>query len=454
MKHLADYFFLRIAKCTNVIMMTVSFGICWFYFYSLQIYSSIEDVGNGIVIFLFCALYIIFAKIYDAFFISQSSISELIFSQILAVLITDGFLFLIMILLKKGIPAILPFIIMFAVQCLIAVLWAYISHRGYFIFYRPKRSVIIYRHEDRINPLIHEYGLEKQFEIEQTESVTECLLHMERLNTYEAVFLTNLHSHERNVILKHCVAHDIEVYVMPRIGDVIMKSAKQIHLLHLPIYQTNGYSPSPEYLLLKRLFDIIASCIAVLFLSPVMLATAFAIKLEDKGPVLYKQRRYTQHGRIFDIYKFRSMKTDAEKDGVARLSTGDADDRVTSVGRVIRKYRIDELPQLFNIIKGDLSICGPRPERPEIAELYEKELPEFRLRLLAKAGLTGYAQVYGKYNTSPYDKLQMDLMYLANPGFWQDLCIMFATLKVLFTPESTEGIQDGSITAMKEEMEK
>jgi lipopolysaccharide/colanic/teichoic acid biosynthesis glycosyltransferase len=164
--------------------------------------------------------------------------------------------------------------------------------------------------------------------------------------------------------------------------------------------------------------------------------------------VFYRQVRLTKNGKPFKVLKFRSMRTDAEKDGVARLSTGEKDDRITPVGRFIRKVRIDELPQLFNILGGSMSIVGPRPERPEIAAQYEEELPEFALRLQAKAGLTGYAQVYGKYNTTPYDKLQMDLMYIAHPSFWEDLRIMLATVKILFIPESTEGVAAGSTTAM------
>ena len=139
---------------------------------------------------------------------------------------------------------------------------------------------------------------------------------------------------------------------------------------------------------------------------------------------------------------------DAEKDGVARLSSGENDDRITPIGHFIRACRIDELPQLINILRGDMSIVGPRPERPEIAADYEKELPEFALRLQAKAGLTGYAQVYGKYNTTPNDKLLMDLQYIAKPSFAEDLKIMFATVKILFMPESTEGIDANATNAM------
>ena len=219
-------------------------------------------------------------------------------------------------------------------------------------------------------------------------------------------------------------------------------------MFHLPMLRVGRYMASPEYLFVKRAMDIVLSLIALVITSPIFLVPAIATK-PDGGPAFYKQVRLTKDGRPFEIMKFRSMRVDAEKDGVARLSTGDKDDRITPVGHIIRKCRIDELPQLINILKGDLSICGPRPERPEIAAQYCEEMPEFALRLQAKAGLTGYAQVYGKYNTTPYDKLQMDLMYIAHPSIIEDLKIMLATVKILFLPESTEGIAEGATTAMR-----
>lgn len=220
---------------------------------------------------------------------------------------------------------------------------------------------------------------------------------------------------------------------------------------HLPMLRVGRYNPQPEYLFVKRLLDIVISAIALVILSPIFLVTAIAIKATDHGPVFYKQIRLTKDGKKFGILKFRSMRVDAEKDGVARLSSGENDDRITPVGKIIRACRVDELPQLINILKGDLSIVGPRPERPEIAAQYCEEMPEFSLRLQAKAGLTGYAQVYGKYNTTPYDKLTMDLMYIAHPSIVEDLKIMFATVKILFMPESTEGVSEGQTTAMSGE---
>jgi lipopolysaccharide/colanic/teichoic acid biosynthesis glycosyltransferase len=247
--------------------------------------------------------------------------------------------------------------------------------------------------------------------------------------------------------------NDKLVYMIPRVGDVIMSSAQQVHLFHLPMMRTGRYRPNPEYVILKRLFDIVSSALGLIVLSPLFLVIAVIIKASDKGPVFYKQERLTKDGKRFMIHKFRSMRVDAEKDGIPRLSSGVYDDRITPVGRFIRRYRIDELPQLFDILTGNLSVVGPRPERPEIAEEYMKEMPEFQLRLQAKAGLTGYAQIYGKYNTTPYDKLQLDLMYIAHPSFAEDIRICFATIRILFKPSSTEGVAAGQTTALEKREE-
>jgi exopolysaccharide biosynthesis polyprenyl glycosylphosphotransferase len=322
-------------------------------------------------------------------------------------------------------------------------------NKWYFLAVSPKKSVVIYDVRSEFENLINEYGLDKAFKVQSVMPVEDCIKDVRAIGDADTVFLSGIHSHDRNIILKYCVNHGIEVYVIPRVGDVIMSGAKKMHMFHLPMLRVERYNPSIEYLILKRLFDIVASSVAIIISSPIMFVTAVAIKVTDGGPIFYKQIRLTKDGKEFYITKFRSMCVDAEKDGVARLSTGRNDDRITTVGRFIRRFRIDELPQLFQILQGYLSIVGPRPERPEIAAEYEKEMPEFHLRLQAKAGLTGYAQVYGKYNTTPYDKLQMDLMYIANPSICEDLKIMFATAKILFTPESTDGVETSQVTALK-----
>ena len=445
MGHLKRDIAVLIVKLGNVALITLPFLVVWFHFYADRTASPYYYWGNWVVVALFFVLYILFCRIYDGFLISINRISEIVYSQALSSVISDFLLYAVICLLSKRLVNPLPLFGALVVQVLLSGLWAYCAHRWYFSKFPAKRTAVIYDVREGLERLVEEYGLEKKFKIQIAMNVQQALANKELLNRMETVFLSGIHSHDRNILLKYCVEKDINVYVIPRIGDVLMSGAQSMHMFHLPMLQVGRYHPSPVYLFLKRGFDILASGIATVIMSPVFAATAIAIKRYDGGPVFYKQQRLTKDGKIFEVLKFRSMRVDAEKDGVARLSTGDKDDRITPVGRFIRKVRIDELPQLLNILKGDMTICGPRPERPEIAEQYEQELPEFRLRLQAKAGLTGYAQVYGKYNTTPYDKLMMDLMYIAHPSFLQDLQIMFATVKILFMKESTEGFAQDTV---------
>lgn len=439
---------LRLMKLFNVVLISVPFALCWYGYYAGRVALPFYNKGNWLIVALFVILYVIFAWVYEAFLVSMNQISEMVYSQGLTVLISDGIMFLVLWLLMRRFPNLLPALGTLCVQIVLAAVWSALAHKWYYVVFPPQRSMIVYDTREGLERLIGEYRLEKKFDVRQVVQVKECLNDLWLLESVETVFLSGIHSHERNIILKYCVEHNVQVYVIPRVGDVIMSGAKRIHMFHLPMLRVGRYRPSPEYLFFKRLFDIVVSAAAMIVLSPVFLVTAIAIKASDGGPVFYKQERLTKDGRRFFIHKFRSMRVDAEKDGVARLSTGEDDDRITPVGRITRKFRIDELPQLADIFSGALSIVGPRPERPQIAEEYCKVLPEFNLRLQAKAGLTGYAQVYGKYNTTPYDKLQMDLMYIAHPSFLEDLRICFATVKILFMKESTEGVQAGQTTAM------
>lgn len=439
---------LRLGKLVNVAAITASFAAVWLLAYTRQMSQPVSWMERAAVFLLFAALYVVFARVYDAFLISQCRISEAIGSQVIAALMADLFAYVVTCLVLHRVANVLPMLIALLMQTMLAVIWCYYSHQWYFDRFPPKETAIIYDDDQSMEQLIREYGLEKKFRIRETLPVSEYLENPDCLAGLEAVFLTDLHSHERNVVLKNCIQSGIVVYVIPRIGDVIMSGAAKTHMFHLPVLRAARYSPSPEYLVLKRGLDLLAAGLALLVLSPLMLITSLFIWLGDRGPVFYRQTRLTRNGKRFSLLKFRSMRVDAEADGVARLSRGEQDPRITPVGHVIRKFRIDELPQLLNVLRGDMSIVGPRPERPEIAEEYERLLPEFRLRLQTKAGLTGYAQVYGKYNTDPYHKLQMDLMYIANPGILEDLRICFATIKVLFKPDSTEGIGAEQTTAM------
>lgn len=454
MSKLQHNVWLRSVKLLAVLCMTLPFAACWYGYYTFHVAMPLGWSGKLVVVLLYAALYIALGNVYEAFQISSQKIASIVFSQMLAAMIADGLIYLLICLLAKRFCSLIPGIAAIAGQLVVSALWTFCAQKWYYKTFPPLATAIVYDMRPGIEEMIREDNLEKKYNVKITLDIQKCLKNMEVLRQMDVVFLGGIHSHERNKILKYCVEHDIDVFVLPRVGDLMMDAARPTHMFHLSVLKVGRSMASPEYLFVKRAMDIVLSLIALLITSPFFLVISAAIKATDGGPVFYKQCRLTKDGRRFDIIKFRSMKVDAEKDGVARLSTGETDDRITPVGRVIRKFRLDELPQLVNILKGDLSICGPRPERPEIAAQYCETLPEFALRLQVKAGLTGYAQVYGKYNTSPYDKLQMDLMYIAHQGILEDLKLMLATVKVLFIPESTEGITEGETTAMGQDYPK
>ena len=439
---------LRIIKIMDAVLVTVPFALCWYLYYAKHIASPFYAKGDYLVVALFFVLFITFGRVYDAFLMSMQRISEIVYAQFLAVAVSDFIMYIVIWLLSKHLPNIVPGVAALIGQVVLASIWAYNAHHAYFKIFPPQATAVIYDTRQGMEKLIGKYGLDTKYKVVLTATADECIANLAMLDGVSTVFMSGIHSHDRNVILKYCVENNIGTFVIPRIGDTIMSGAYPMHMFHLPMLKVGRYHPQPEYLFIKRLLDIVISAVALVVLSPIFLITAIAIKATDHGPVFYKQIRLTKDGKEFGILKFRSMRVDAEKDGVARLSSGDHDDRITPVGKVIRACRIDELPQLLNILRGELSIVGPRPERPEIAAQYCEEMPEFSLRLQAKAGLTGYAQIYGKYNTTPYDKLVMDLMYIAHPSIVEDLKIMFATVKILFMPESTEGVSEGQTTAM------
>ena len=445
------YLLLRSVKCINIAAMTAIFTAVWYLFYSKEIGINCENVRFWVVLFAFSVLYILCGRIYEAFVVSAARRSEMVYSQCLALLLADGFMILLFCLAGRTIPSPVPMLAAFAAQLLIAVLWTVCADIWYYRTFQAKASVVVHDSRENLEDLIVQYGMDRKFDVKRSVTEEVCVQHLpEMLDDADVVFLCDVHSTERDCILNYCIQKDIQVYLIPSTADILLSRAQIVHMFHLPMYSIGKRQTSLAFRVIKRLFDIVASSAALLVLSPVMLVTAIAIKDYDGGPIFFRQNRLTKDCRIFSMLKFRSMCVDAEKDGIARLSSGDQDPRITPVGRIIRKTRIDELPQLVNIIKGDMSIVGPRPERPEIAQQYEKELPEFALRLYVKAGLTGYAQVYGKYNTLPGDKLRMDLLYISKASVWKDLQIIFATIKILFMKESTEGVQENQVTAMDE----
>lgn len=440
---------LQLINLISVVLMTLPFAWVWFRIYAKQMWLPFFNRGNWYMLLVFAIVYVTFGKVYEGFSLSTNRISGTVFSQGLALLATDFVMYLILLLVvRRYLLNPIPLFLAFLAQCVLITVSTTLCHKFYFSFFRPYRTAVVYGSRAGIEDLIRQYGLTKEFSVRQVVTIEDCLKDLSVLDGMEVVFLSGIHSHERNIVLKYCMAKDVTCYVLPRLGDAMLSGARRTHMFHLEVLELKADEPPLHYVVIKRLADIVISALALLLLSPLFLGIAAAIKLQDGGPVFYRQERLTKNGKRFMLMKFRSMRVDAESDGVARLSSGEDDPRITSVGRFLRKCRLDELPQLINILLGHMSLCGPRPERPEIAAQYEQILPEFNLRLQAKAGLTGYAQVYGKYNTTPYDKLLMDLVYIAHPSLLEDVRILFATVKVLFIPESTEGIRPGQETAI------
>ena len=425
------------------------FAVVWWRFYSRVGAPDYSINVDSLVALLYVVLIFFLFRSYDVYNIGYARTMDNVFGQVLSDVISAGAVYAAGSILYGGFLNPLILLALCAAQAMWNLAWSKTAKLVYHKIYKQRRAVVIYRNKadlDRIAEIRH---LERKFKIEKLiENPKNNFKQLEKeLEGYDAVLVAGVNASLRNGIAKYCIENKVRGYFAPHVGDIIMQGAKHLRSFHVPIFSVRRAFKSPFYLIAKRVFDFVASLSALILLSPIYLAVSLAVKLSDGGPVLYKQTRLTKDGREFKVLKFRSMREDAEKDGVARLAS-ENDDRITGVGKFIRACRLDELPQLINILRGDMSIVGPRPERPEIAAQYEKMMPAFSLRLQVKAGLTGFAQVYGKYNSTPYDKLQMDLMYVNKMSVTEDLRLMFATLRILFISDSTEGIEQGATTAM------
>lgn len=400
---------------------------------------------------LFSVMYYVFARMYHALKIGLYRLWELTFSQMLSYGIADVFLYTAAFFWFHDFSRIRVelFFVGFLIQFFLITGISFVLNRIYAALDEPRRMLIIYGTPD------YKLLVEKMAEMPYRYKLVDCLPETTKLgkiyhvlDSCKDVYLYNVKDDLKNKLIVFCDMHGKDIHLSMGLTDLLTLNHEISHTFDTP-YLRNRKSPVRWYYpAVKRLFDILLSLCGLIVLSPVFFVTALCIHFTDGGPVFYRQKRMTTGGRQFDILKFRSMRVDAEAGQGARLSS-EHDDRITPVGNIIRKCRIDELPQLFNILTGDMSIVGPRPERPEIAALYEEELPEFRLRLKVKAGLTGYAQVYGRYNTTPQDKLKLDLIYIAERSILFDIRLIFYTLKIIFIPESTQGIADDQTTALK-----
>ncbi len=436
---------------TIIIIQSLLFFITWNYVYNDQMrYSPFYNKGLILLVVVYAITYMTFSNIYGGYKIGYFRVSDVIYSQVLSLAFVNIITYAQVSLMDRRLLNPFEFVIMTFAQILCTMIWAYSSNRVYFKIFPPMNIVIVYGNDNvntfikKINKRWDKYKICKLIDVNYDIDTI-----MSEVVNYDAIIIYDVDSYIRNRILKECYNRSMSVYITPKISDIIIGSSDDIHLFDTPLFLSKNTGMSYEQKTLKRIIDIIISSILIIFSSPFMLLVAASIKLCDGGPILFKQNRLTLNNKVFEIYKFRSMVVNAEENGIPKLASKN-DCRITGIGKIIRKIRFDELPQLFNVLKGDMSLVGPRPERPEIADTYIEKIPEFGFRTKVKAGLTGYAQIMGKYNTTAYDKLKLDMMYIEKFSLLLDLKILLMTFKYIFTPsneESTEGFDENDVFA-------
>ncbi len=431
------------------------FAYVWFRFYAhTEVIGRIFVRGNQVIIAQYMLMLFLFYRVYGGFKVGYLRVFEVLYSQILSVLCVNVLTYFQMALIgrwKFG-THLLPIVYMTLIDIVIVSVWVVAMRWIYARLYPPRRMLLIYGSRNprdlvkKVSSREDKFLICEQIKLSAGERAIKA-----KIEEYPAIILGDMPSHERNLYLKYCFARDKRCYSIPKISDIMLRSADTIHLFDTALLLSRNRRLTAEQLFCKRAMDILFSLIGIVLTFPLMTVIGFAIMLTDGDPVFYKQPRLTRDQKVFQIWKFRTMKVGSED--CARLAKKD-DARITPIGRIIRNIHFDELPQLFNVLKGDMSLVGPRPERPEIAAQYAETIPEFSYRLKVKAGLTGYAQVYGKYNTTPYDKLKLDLTYIQSYTLWMDIKLLMLTFKILFQKENTEGVETWQVTAAAQDGKK
>lgn len=425
-----------------VALLAGVYGVIWIEWYNKIIWAPFFRRGNWMMIFIYSILLVFYMQMYGGFKVGFLRKGNLIYSQVLAVIFTNVITYFQITVQDKRFTTPIPLAVNVITAVFLITLWTLVFQCIYSHIFPPRKMLLVSGdHSDY-------HLLEKMNEREDKYIICKIISYRKGMDAitaeirkFDGVIVGDMPSHERNLIIKYCFANNIRTYSVPKISDILLRSSVELNLFDSPLLLSRNRGLQIEQEIVKRLVDVIGSLIAIVLTAPFFGIIGVCIKMTDGGSVIYKQTRLTKGGKEFEIYKFRTMIQDAEKNGVPRLAV-EGDPRILPIGRILRRTRLDELPQIYNILKGDMSLVGPRPERPEFARELTEEIPEFPYRLQVKAGLTGYAQVYGKYNTTAYDKLKLDLTYIRNYSLLLDLKLIFMTPKILFLKESTEGVKE------------
>ncbi len=441
------------SKMLIVALQTGLYGCLWYQHYKDLMPFEYFRRGNWAIVGLYAVFILVFSRAFGALKVGYLKTWDIMYSQFLTILCVNGVTYLQLSLINgdwKFLDNSGPMFFLCLLDFMLVLTWALFMRWIYAIIYPPHEMLLIY---GQISPDVIIQKIESRKDKYHVKEKIPLLAGMDvvyaKILKYHAVLIGDIPVQERNQLIKYCFEQNIRCYGIPKITDIMIRHSESIDLFDTPLLLFRNNGLTYRQMFVKRTMDIAISLAGILLSSPVMLLIAAAVKCYDGGPVFYRQKRQTKDAREFEILKFRSMIVDSEKNG-ARLAK-EHDNRITPVGRVIRRLHFDELPQLFNILKGDMAFVGPRPERKEITEEYQRAIPEFPYRLKVKAGLTGYAQVYGQYNTVPYDKLKLDLTYITNYSLWLDIKLIILTVRILFQKEKSEGVDDTQETALKKE---
>lgn len=424
----------------EVAVLSLLYYFVWRNTYDVGIFPYYHYNGKYVLIGVYALITIILFDNLDCFKFGELKFLDVGLGQLVGLLGTNIITYFQLCLIANRMVTPLPIIMLFALQLIVAAILLKLYQIIYYKLYAPRNMILVYGNSNAVELKIkmdsrpEKYNVSKLISTDAGfDKITEEIL------KYDAVILNDIPAQLRNDILKFCFKRDIRIYVVPKISDLLLRGGKTVSSFDTPLIYVKQQGISFSQRIIKRAIDLFLSVIALIIASPIMLGVAIAIKIEDGGPTFYKQERLTINQKKFYILKFRSMVQNAEALTGAVLASED-DPRITKVGKFIRATRLDELPQLINIFKGDMSFVGPRPEREKFVDEFSKDMPEFIFRTKVKGGLTGFAQIYGKYNTSSYDKLRLDLMYIENYSLLLDIKLLLLTIKIIFSKDSTEGI--------------
>lgn len=419
--------------------------------YDPELFPDYARYGKYVLCGIYGLLLMVLFFAMDGFKFGYLRNGDVLVSQLISLVISNFITYWQLCLIANGVITPVPMLTLTVIGAVVVLICTLVYARIYHHLYVPKDMVMILGRDEAVTLKFKMETRPDKYRIVKVISIDEGLESIcQQIVQYDAVIINDVPSQIRNDLLKFCYRNRIRTYLTPKVTDIVVRGAEDINLFDTPLLLVKGIGLTPVQRIIKRMMDLIVCLVVMILAAPIMLLVALAIKLEDGGPVFYKQERVSLDGKVFSILKFRSMIVDAEKDGRSIPATGH-DPRITRVGRVTRATRIDELPQLLNIIKGDMSIVGPRPERMEHMEKYGKDVPEFDFRTKVKGGLTGYAQIYGKYNTSPYDKLRLDMMYIENYSLMLDVKLILLTLRIMLSKESTEGFEKADLLEQQAE---